>query len=75
MLTDEEYQKMKAKIDREFPIRLKLAELAGMGKINPKNYKACEALDQTIHELYLEVVFRKPENVEAALEVIRTLYK
>lgn len=74
-MTDEEFNTLKDRIDREFPIRLKLAELAGMGKINPKNYKACEALDQTIKELYLEVVFRKPENTEAALEVIRTLYK
>jgi len=74
-MTEEEFQNLKAKIDREFPVRLKLAELAGLGKINPKNYKACEALDQTIKELYLEVVFRKPENVEAALEVIRTFLK
>ncbi len=75
MMTDEEFKTLKEKIDKEFPIRLKLAELAGYGKINPKNYKACEQMDLTIKELYLEVVFRKPENVEAALKVIREIYK
>lgn len=74
-MTDEEFKKLSDKIDREFPVRLKLAELAGFPKINPKNYKQCEEMDLTIKELYLEVIFRKPENEDAALAVIRELYK
>lgn len=74
-MTDEEFKALKEKIDKEFPVRLKLAELAGYGKINPKNYKACEQMDLTIKELYLEVIFKRPENVDQALQIIREFYK
>lgn len=74
-MTDEEFKTLKEKIDKEFPVRLKLAELAGYGKINPKNYKACEQMDLSIKELYLEILFKKPENVDAALSLIREFYK
>lgn len=74
-MTNEEFEALKFKIDKEFPLRLKLAELAGYGKINPKNYKACEQMDLTIKELYLEVLFKKPENIEAALKLIQEFYK
>lgn len=72
MMTDEEWVALKNKIEREFLIRLKLADLAGRPKINPKNYKACEEFDATIAELFLEVSLNKPENVPAALELIKT---
>lgn len=71
MMSDEEWAALKNKIDKEFPIRLRLAELAGRPKINPKNYKACEAFDDTIPELFLEISLNKPENVEAALQLIK----
>lgn len=75
MMTDQEWATLKNKIDKEFPVRLQLAELAGRPKINPKNYKACEAFDSTISELFLEIALNKPENVEAALVLIRNLNK
>ncbi len=71
MMTDEEWKTLKNKIDKEFPIRLRLAELAGRPKINPKNYKACEEFDDSIPELFLEIALNKPENVEVALQLIR----
>jgi hypothetical protein len=52
-----------------------LAALAGRNPINVKNYKACEAFDDTIAELFLEVALNKPENTETALELIRNLSK
>ncbi len=71
MMTDAEWDALKKKIDREFPVRLKLAELAGRPKINPKNYKACEEFDDTIPELFLEISLNKPENTLVALALIR----
>ena len=70
-MTDEEYRNLINKINREFPVRLQLAELAGRPKINVKNYKALEAFDDSIPELFLEIALNKPENVEAALELIK----
>lgn len=70
-LTDAQYQSLLRKIDKEFPIRLKLAELAGRPKINPKNYNALMAFDSTIPELFLEVALNKPENLLSALSIIR----
>lgn len=70
-MTDRVWEAFKNKIDKEFPIRLQLAELAGRPKINPKNYKACEAFDDTISELFLEIALNKPENVERALQLIK----
>ena len=71
MMTDEEWNALKSKIEKEFPIRLKLAALAGRAPINQKNYKALEAFDETISELFLEIGLKKPENVSAALELIK----
>lgn len=73
MMTDAEWEALKKKIDREFPVRLKLAELAGRPKINPKNYKACEEFSDSIPELFLEISLNKSENVPAALELIKTV--
>lgn len=73
MMTDEEWNTLKNKIEKEFPIRVKLAELAGRPKFNIKNYKSLEAFDSTISELFLEVALNKPENVPAALELIKTV--
>ncbi len=70
MMTDIEFKNLKDKIEAELPIRLKLAELAGMPKINVKNYKALEDFDLTIRDLFIEVMLRKPENVPAAHQLI-----
>lgn len=70
-LTEEGYQVIKEKVEREFPIRLRLAELAGRPKINPKNYKALEDFDTTIAELFLEINLKKPENITDALGLIK----
>ncbi len=70
-MTDQEWATLKNKIEKEFPIRLRLAELAGRPKINPKNYKACEEFDETVSELFLEIALNKPENIEAALQLIK----
>jgi len=69
-------QRIFAKINREWPVRCKLANLAGF-KANPKNDRALmdTDFDLTIHELYLEVLFRKPENAEEALKIIRSMYE
>ena len=71
MMTDEEWVTLKNKIEKEFPVRLRLAELAGRPKINPKNYKACEEFGESIPELFLEIALNKPENIEAALQLIK----
>lgn len=75
-LTEVQYQLLIKKIDKEWPIRCKLAELAGH-KASPKNPRALmdTEFDLSIRELYLEILFRKPENAEAALELIRNYYK
>lgn len=75
-LTEEAYQLLIKKIDKEWSIRCKLAELAGF-KASPKNPRALmdTEFDLNIRELYLEVTFRKPENADAALELIRNFYK
>lgn len=70
-MTDQEWATLKNKIEKEFPVRLQLAELAGRPKINIKNYKALELFDSTISELFLEIALNKPENIEAALQLIR----
>lgn len=75
-LTETQYQLLIKKIDREWPVRCKLAELAGH-KANPKNVRALmdTEFDLSIRELYLEVMFRKPENAEKALQLIQEYYK
>lgn len=73
MMTDQEWEALRDKINKEFPVRVKLAELAGLPKINIKNYKACEEFNVTIAELFLEIALNKPENVPAALELIKTV--
>lgn len=72
-MNDQEWEALRDKINKEFPVRVKLAELAGRPKINIKNYKACEEFDASIAELFLEIAFNKPENVPAALELIKTV--
>ena len=80
MMNDEEWvsliSKFKDKIEKEWPIRIKLAGLAG-SKANYKNPRALmdTEFDLGIRELYLEVLFRKPENAELALQTIQEYYK
>jgi hypothetical protein len=75
-LTEEQYQAILKKIEKEWPVRCKLAELAGH-KCNPKNPRALmdTEFDLNIRELYLEVIFRKPENAEKALKFIQDYYR
>jgi hypothetical protein len=75
-MTEQEYQQLLAKINREWPIRIKLAGLAGF----TANYKNPRALmdtefDLSIRDLYLEVLFRKPDNAPLALQLIQEYYK
>lgn len=65
-----------ARIDRAWPVRCKLAELAGF-KANLKNIMALmdTEFDLSIGELYLQVKFRKPENELAALTLLQEFYK
>ncbi len=74
-MTDDELKAIYDRINKEWPIRCKLAELAGH-KANPKNPRCLfeTDFDLNIRELYLEVLFRKPENVDAALQLIRNFY-
>lgn len=74
-MTEEELKFLIQRVDREWPIRCKLAELAGF-KANPKNPRALmdTAFDLSIRELYLEVLFRQPQNVDEALKVIRSMH-
>lgn len=74
-MDEKELQKLYAKIEKEWPIRCKLAGLAGF-KANPKNPRALfdTEFDLNIRELYLEVLFRKPENADAALQIIKEYY-
>ncbi len=75
-LTEDKYQSIKKRIDKEWKIRCQLAELAGH-KANPKNIMALmdTEFDLNIRELYLEVQFRKPENAIVALSLIQNFYK
>jgi hypothetical protein len=71
MMNDTEWETLKNKIEKEFPIRLQLAELAGRPSINIKNYKALEQFDSSIAQLFLEIALNKPENIQPALQIIK----
>lgn len=75
-ITEAELQALFAKIDREWPIRIELANLAGF-KANVKNPRALyeTEFDLGIRDLYLEVVLRKPDNADLALQLVRNFYK
>ncbi len=75
-ITEAELQALCAKIDREWPIRIELANLAGF-KANVKNPRALyeTEFDLGIRDLYLEVVLRKPDNADLALQLVRNFYK
>jgi hypothetical protein len=66
MMTEVEWQALKTKIEREFPVRLRLAVLAGRPPVNTKNRQALMDFDATIAELLTEVSANKPENLEEA---------
>jgi hypothetical protein len=72
-MSEEEYQAIKQKVEREFPIRLKLAELAGRPKINVKNYKALETFDDTIADLFLEIHLKRPWNWLDAMTLVESV--
>jgi hypothetical protein len=70
-MTNDEFNLLKIKIERELPIRFKLAELAGLPKINIKNFNAMMEFDKTIPELFMEVAMRQPDNLMAALVILK----
>jgi len=74
-MEENEYQLLKKKIEKEYPLRCKLATLAGF-KANSKNPRALmdTEFDLGIRELFLEIEFRKPENKPEALDLIRKFY-
>jgi hypothetical protein len=78
-MSEEEFKTLVNKINKEWPVRCKLAELAELAghKANPKNIRALmdTEFDLGIRELYLEVLFRKPDNADIALQLIRDYYK
>jgi hypothetical protein len=71
-----ELEKVNERINKHWPIRCKLAELAGF-KANPKNERCLyqTAFDLNLRELFLEVCLRKPQNAGAAYDLIRGYYK
>ena len=75
-LSEEKIDAILATIQKEWPIRIQLANLAGF-KCNAKNPRALyeTEFDLGIRDLYLEVFLRKPDNAEAALTLIRNFYK
>lgn len=75
-MTEEEFKSITVKIEKEWPIRIQLAQLAGH-KANVKNPRALmdTEFDLSIRNLYLEVLFRKPENAQHALFIIQEYYK
>lgn len=72
-MTETEYQALKTKIEREFPIRCELSKMLGR-PINPKNYKQLEAFDSSIADLFLEIAIEMPAFVVDALDLIRPLF-
>lgn len=70
MIDDHEWEILKTKISKEFPLRLRLAELADRPQIDPRNYRSLERFDDTVAELFLEIAIKKPTDVWTALEAI-----
>jgi hypothetical protein len=75
MIPDDEWKTLVSKIEKEFPIRIKLATLAGREPINVKSYKALEKFDDTIAELFLEIALNKPDRIGIAMLMIKDLRK
>jgi len=71
-ISEEELRYTIKKVERDWPVRCKLAELAGF-KASSKNPRALmdSPFDLSIQELYLEVQFRRPENLDQALKIIK----
>jgi hypothetical protein len=75
-MTEDQYQALKNKIDKEWPVRCDLASLAGH-KVNPKNSRCLmdTEYDLDIKEFYLYFLFKKPANAHIALQIIQNFYK
>lgn len=54
-MTEKEYQDLKDKIDREYPVRQKLAKILGR-KLG----------DETIRELFVDILMYEPARLEDA---------
>ncbi len=72
-MAEAEYQALKAKIERQLPVRLRLNVLAGRKSVNPKSRNELMAFDDTIAELFLEIALKKPENIPEALTLIQSI--
>jgi len=70
-----ELEKTNERIIKQWPLRCKLAELAGF-KANPKSERCLyqTEFDLNLRELFLEVCLRKPQNAGAAYDLIRGYY-
>jgi hypothetical protein len=57
---EKDYQLLKAKIEKEFPVRQKLAKILGR-----------KLSDETIRELFVDILIYKPEHDNAARQIIQ----
>ena len=63
-MTEAEYQRLKAKVEREYPARQKLAKLAGR-----------RVGDETLLELYVLVCILSPERMSEARDIAAAALK
>lgn len=56
---EKDYQLLKAKIEKEFPVRQKLAKILGR-----------KLSDETIRELFVDILIYKPEHDNDARKII-----
>jgi len=70
-LTDAEYRTLIDKIEKQFPVRIQLASLAGRPKINVKNYKQLMDFNASMADLFLEISIKQSQNVADALQLIQ----
>lgn len=60
MLSDKEFEELKAKINLEFPIRQKLAKILGR-----------KLKDETVRDLFVDILIHEPSRDNQARMIIR----
>lgn len=68
-LTEDQYEAIIAKVDREFPVRVKLAKLLGVPKLIGSPLGG-----ESIGSLYLHIVLWAPDKAPQALELVRSVW-
>ncbi len=63
-MTEQQYQRLKAKIEREYPARRRLAGIAGLKRLD----------DETIGDLVLRIQVLHPERIGEAHAVIAEVW-